>query len=394
VSPGIPTLPINETENFRTSNPTASPATAATIDEGRLWSQAERNSGVLFYRDGGMSSQFLFQPSEASLWLFGDSPISDGAVVFGSTAAISTANPQDFSANASGQSGAEVTEVPTGRSCADGSCQFLTNPTDLSCPQLRGEVRWPTGVAHEPGPSTRVVITFVDVCTETSTVEGSGLLEYDPAGNRITSGQVRPFVSSPISSQLPPPMELGSPLFYKNDGFVYFLSSECDSTEFGGCTSGKLFVSRVLDSARAWRDASSYQWWTGQAWADTPALATSVLPTVRGLGPFGIGVGDFSRVANAPATFALIVMTDIDGGFEVLESNSPTGPWEPALAGRVPDNCAAPPGNTLTCRTLELHPELSTATRLVFSWFSVDDYDASGPNDAIGGHLRLGVIPW
>jgi hypothetical protein len=382
--PGTPATDLDATVNFRTANPSASPATVATVDAGRVRSSGEAAFGVDYYRDGGQSVRFSSNPPR-SLWLFGDSPVSTGEFIAGNTAAIGTFVP--------GQPATSLTEVPTGNRTVKGSSQFLPTPTDLPCP---GGVNasYPGGAAARPG-STTLVVSYVDLCLGAAgsvIYQRSGLVEYDPASNRFSANRGRPFTSSPLTSTLPIQQHLSSPVL--SDGFLYFFPFACVRTVFLGCAEGRVYVSRVSSLPASWASSASFRWWAAGSWSSDATRATSILPAGEPVGPFGANVGDFSIVPGAPARFALIEMTDIVGGFKVLRSPSPTGPWTTVAVSRAPDGCGRPPGQLFFCRTFEVHPELSSSSRLVYSWFSVDDYDHANPKGSAGGHVRLASIPW
>jgi hypothetical protein len=54
----------------------------------------------------------------------------------------------------------------------------------------------------------------------------------------------------------------------------------------------------------------------------------------------------------------------------------------------VPETaCLGGPNNGNNCYAIKGHPELSTSSQLVYSWYSPDDRGGFG-------HIRLGVLDW
>src|SRR2546427_827752 len=78
-----------------------------------------------------------------------------------------------------------------------GPAQFLPNPANLTradgsaCTVSSAgyPAAWTSGVAQEPNGSSKLVITYAEVCVDSGAlrVEGMGILEYDSANNTIVS---------------------------------------------------------------------------------------------------------------------------------------------------------------------------------------------------------------
>jgi hypothetical protein len=71
----------------------------------------------------------------------------------------------------------------------------------------------------------------------------------------------------------------------------------------------------------------------------------------------------------------------LGGGFQVWTARSPAGPWTLLQTGRVPSTCS---GGEFGCYALIGHPELSTKSDLLLSYF-----DPGGL-----GHLHVAAFPW
>jgi len=95
-----------------------------------------------------------------------------------------------------------------------------------------------------------------------------------------------------------------------------------------------------------------------------------------------VNVADFSASGRG---LVLIEQTDIGGGFTVYQSRAPTGPWRRITSGRVPCG-ASRDGPADLCRAIIGHPELSTRSLLVLSYF---DPGASGR-----GHVVVDAFAW
>jgi hypothetical protein len=197
-----------------------------------------------------------------------------------------------------------------------------------------------------------------------SVLERTTLAEYDPFNNTFTS-IAYPFVALPLGVGVPSQVQFHSPVF-GNDGYLYV---------FAG-----LSIARVPANPASWGNGSNYRWWTGTTWSTDMTQATSVVP---GFSPLGITVNDFSQ--NTSHKYVMLAQTGFaTAEFKLYEATSLTGPWTAGRAGRVPDVCA---GGGFGCYALIAHPELSTNTKLVYSWLS--------PGDRNGAqHLRLGDVGW
>src|SRR5580700_11733860 len=131
----------------------------------------------------------------------------------------------------------------------------------------------------------------------------------------------------------------------------------------------------------AWSDPLSYQWWSAGPsgpWTSDAAAATSI---IAGSKPSGVSVADFAAVGRR---FILVEQTGIGGDFTVYQSSSPAGPWKKITSGRVP--CQPGAGYANFCRAIIVHPELSTRTQLVLSYFD--------PAAEAYGHVMVAGYRW
>ena len=281
---------------------------------------------------------------------------------------------------------------------------------------------WSSGGAQMPG-STKLLLVHSDVCVSGSAgfaYEKLHILQYDPATNLISNDST-PFLAAPLIAGLSPQEMLASPVF-GNDGYLYLYSFTNVCMDNPGCSAKTVVHPNAIYAARvsanpltmSWKQKSSFEWWCGTAppcplgpsrtpgWTGVEADARSVVafPTVtlpNGLrvvqGPFGhfsagyYGANSTHKYVITAEAPPLVAGQQVE--FMAFESSTPYGPFTFTLAGAVPDACL--PGHG--CYAVYGHPELSTSTQLVFSWFSSDDrLDAFAY--PLVGHVRLGAVGW
>jgi hypothetical protein len=348
-------------------------------------SQFETHWGASLARDCGFSRRL---PGNQSLWLFCDTAIYDftGALtgfIGGTTAAEGPFSP--------GLVPSQLVEVPSppgalaGRSSFIGPAPFLPNPTSLirangtpCTASTQGyPAAWASGMAQEPGNASRLLITYIEVCVDNGAilVEGFGLLEYDAAHNTIVGGPTEVF-RAPAGTELAAQRQLGSPIF--SGGNLFLFSSVCDSSAFGGCAQGRIFLSKVAATPSSWQRGQSYSYWTSgsPSWTSNIQLAKSI---VSGATPIAITVDSYPGKG-----LAIVEETSIGGSFRVWKAPASTfvgswtlGPTRSSLAG-----CDAASGLNL-CRALTGHPEISTSTTLLMSYYN-----------PASNHVQVVGIPW
>jgi hypothetical protein len=87
---------------------------------------------------------------------------------------------------------------------------------------------------------------------------------------------------------------------------------------------------------------------------------------------------DYSSVGQG---LALVEETSIGGAFRVWHATSPPGPWNLGPTSKVP--CTSGNGALNFCRALIGHPELSTSSQLLLSFYD------PGTN-----HVWVAATPW
>ena len=330
-------------------------------------------------RDGGYS--VAIPGSGQAVWFFGDA-FWDGGYLLGSTAAAGPAT--------RGRVPTELSEIPTPPAAVEapnaGAPQrFLPVPDGLVAPDgtpCLGRVgsapaSWPTGAALVPG-TYNVLVAYLDVCLtlpRTMTVQRFGVAEYDPLHNRVVA-QRTVFDASRLP-RLPFPLALGSPVFAA-DGYLYLYGSTCDDTasSSGVCVSGRVIAARVPAWPAYWRDGGSYQFWTGGAWTADWSQARTVLPDARPAGL--VHVADTGELGKG---LVMVEQLDLLGGYRVWRSSSFTGGWSPVASGFAP--CSHGEHQVDMCRTYAAHPDVSTTSALLMSYF-----------DPGQSHVGVVTVPW
>jgi hypothetical protein len=360
---------------------------------GLVLSNYERATGDTVPRDCGYSSPLPGKPGW-SLWLFCDTAVTSdkGTRIDRLILGTDTAAAGPYRA---GQAPTRLTEIPTPPAAAalpsDGAPEpFLPAPQGLLRPGGTAScsgagaypAAWITGVAREPaaasagaGDRGQLLISYNDYCVTGAsgslgtdvpgslTPEGSGLVEYDPATNQLGSPE-QVFGSTP-GLALPVQQVLGSPVF--DGGYLYQFGFCSAGTLPSGCAGGTVFMVRVQATPAAWRNPLSYQYWTGSGWSLDPNTAASVLPAGH---PLGVSAGDYTAAGHG---LVLVEQTSLGGDFQVWQASSPTGPWRHLRDGRVPCRAARQKeaaGAGDLCRAVIGHPELSTRSRLLVSYFN------------------------
>ncbi len=369
---------LDATANFRT----AGSGTKATIDLGALASTADTASAPIS-RDGGFSVPYASNPP-LSLWLFGDTQQNHfGFIPYG------TAIEGAFTA---GRAPTGLAEVPTPPAAPHAGIAYPSPFFPAPAPLLKLDgtacgtpgtyaADWVMGGAALPG-SSLLLLVWGELCIESSplafTLERVAFAEYDPATNVFVRVD-HPFVASPLNAAVTGSKAVASPVF-GGDGYLYVFAAECVGSFCS--TKGAVDVARVPADPSSWSNGASFTWWNGSGWTSDSAAAASVIPGVRPLGGL-VQVADYS--ATSAQKYVMMEQTGIgSGAFQAWEATSPTGPWTAGPAGVPPDACT---GGIFGCYALYGHPELSTSSQLVFSWFSVDDRDGYG-------RVRIGAVDW
>ena len=373
----------------------------------------ELGGTVSLARDCGYSAPLPASPGR-SLWLFCDTPVyvrNPGArgraswtlqrFIPGSTAAVGlTVGRSGPAGQAPGPLSEITTPAPagfrtgTGTATADAPTPggapepFLPAPaglithTGLPCGAGPSSyaASWVTGVT--PVPATQdLLVTFNNFCVLSDSgeflPEGFGLAEYDP-GTGTLRHRVTVFSLANLGVA-PAAKLLGSPVF--SGRYLYLFGPMCRALAYGRCATGALFEARVPARPGSWTQPQAYQWasrGSPGSWTSDATAATSI---VAGATPSGVSV---TRFAGAGHGFVLVEQTAIDGAFTVYQAATPVGPWRRLRSGRVP--CRTGAGFVNFCRAIIGHPELSTRSRLVLSYFN--------PAAGAHGHVMVAGFRW
>ena len=238
---------------------------------------------------------------------------------------------------------------------------------------------WISGVSGAPPAAVgNLLIAYDDFCvtgsSDAPTAEGFGLATYDPARNLL--GPVALVFSSGFGMPLAQQQVLGSPLVGA-DGYLYLFGFCQAAPPPAACGTGQVFLARTVAAPAYWGNPLMYQYWTGGGWSPLAAAAGSLIPAGH---PLGISVGDYAADGHG---LVMIEQTTLAGGFQAWQARSPAGPWRRLLSGRVPCTRGAEPGTEGLCRALIGHPELSTRSDLLISYY-----------DPGNGHLGVAAYPW
>jgi hypothetical protein len=301
-------------------------------------------------RDGGVSVSL---PDGRALWVFGDTPQYQyqhgkwilARFVHGSSAA-------EVSFTEGSPPAAPFQEVGVGRahSANDHPTQFLSSPVTY-LPDGSGRLcnqanagptasaeRWPTGGALLPD-GTNVFLPFVDVCVTSALayrVEGWGFAEYDWKANKFSVGATDVFAPAVSGTAIPTSQYMGSPIVAHDT--VTLFSETC-------CSPGSVYTTTIAADVAALADPASY-----------------VLQPVSGLpATFSLSVAPPSQ---SQPHLTMYWASDTRGQYRIFTAAEPSGPWSQQAMGTLP-RCDT---TRVSCDTIEVHPELSSASQLVVSY--------------------------
>ncbi|WP_162907444.1 DUF4185 domain-containing protein [Allorhizocola rhizosphaerae] len=370
------------TQNFRT----ASANTVATVDIGRVLSTADTTDRPIG-RDGGHSIAYS---STEALWVFGDTAQRNGPAFL----AYGTAAKGPYQVGVAPTGLSELPRPPAApQPGLTSPANFFPAPTGLVTPDdppvpcgstgsNSYSAAWISGGARIPN-TNRVLLIWAEICVAIGDgrgwpVERWRMADYDPATNRFVRF-FTPFVANPMRAGLPSTLTPSNPVF-GDDGYLYLFGTKRNPDA--------IFTARVSANPDAWGDPANYRWW-GRPGGASPQWTTdhaSVVSLVSGVEPWGVYVGDFSGVGGGRRLAMLVKDSFYDSPhLRIYTAGSPLGPWTAGPVGRVPDNCQ---GGGFGCYAFNGHPQLSTSTSFVFSWYSPGDRQPDG------GHIRLGTIRW
>ena len=358
-------------------------------------------------RDCGYSQPLPSDPG-ISLWLFCDTAVHGAnsqlqwrwlAQINGSTGAEGPSTPGEVPSDLSelATPGSGMPAMPN----HDGPAQFLPAPSGLvtsgglPCDPANGgyPASWISGVTQDAANPSDVLISYDNYCvpivpsSNELTGEGFGLAAYDPASNTLDS-QVTIFASSG-GRPLGPQLLLGSPVF--SGAHLFLFASYCPQHNHVGlaCTAGSggnaVYLARVGATPASWQDAGDFRWYaSSSSWTTSASSAASVIPAAA---PLAVNVQNFSALGHG---LVLIEQTDGAGGFTVYQASGPAGAWSKLTSGKVP--CAIE-GDSL-CRAIFGHPELSTSSRLLVSYYDPAARPQYNPAAGAEGHVMVAAFPW
>jgi hypothetical protein len=380
------------------------PTLAAQADNAppsQVLSNYESSTGADIVRDCGYSAPLPAEPT-SSFWLFCDTAAygfnsSDQwtleSFLPGSSAAEAPDNAGEVPSDLSEQTtaGSSLPTFPNN----DAPEQFLPTPSGLEtsaglpCDAANDAyaASWSTGMTADAARRSDLLITYVNYCVSTDSdseiAEGFGLAQYDPATNTLNS-QVTVFSSTDTS--IPAQEQLGAPIF--SGSRLYLFGSNCGEVYDATCVASSgdaVYLARVPASAASWSTPGDYQWYSGpSSWTAADTSATSL---ISGATPLSVNVANFASVGQG---LVLIEETDLVGAFTVYEASSPAGTWTEKTSAQL--NC--PNDGDSFCRAIIPHPELSTSSDLLVSYFDPVEPPYYNPSESTEGHVMVASIPW
>lgn len=342
-------------------------------------------TGATLQRQGGLS---VALPKGHDLWIVGNSSSSattssqSDALIASSTVVKGRYTPgrapifPTASKPAGATAGAKVGGKAGATAGATAPTQLIPTPTNTYIPDGSGRActpangalyttRWPTGAALID--TQTLYVSYTDVCAMSAgfiAVEGWGFMTYGWKNRRILSQPIDVFPPAASGAALSPERAYQSPIVA--DGKITLFTSQCTSF-FLLCLAGTVSTTTISSNVQAMAVPSNYV-----SHPSVPDASAQWMPV------------DVS-VAAYPGGLRLIEQTSLAGTFVVFSSASPTGPWHPVYSGSLPGCSSTPAG---FCSTFVGHPELSTGTSLVLSYFKPD-----GPGSTGIGYVYLARVP-
>ena len=368
---------VGATSTSARAESAASPRAASPSFVGPLISHAE-NATTSWGRDGGITVPL---PNGRDFWIFGDTPryqyVSGkwklNAFIYGSSGG-------EIAYTSGRKPSGQFSEVVPRRavSARNQPSQLLPSPSlyipdgsGRACNKANGGPstganRWPTGAALMPD-KTNVLIPYIGVCVINATkftAESWGFALFNWKTTRFSAVKD---VWKPKKSgaSIPPILNRGSPII--SGSKVTFFSGDC-------CTQkSHTYATAVPANVSALSRQSSY----------SPRAIAHLYPSPN------MAVVAASKTQRH---LTMYQMVDSRGRYRLLKASKPTGPWSVLSSGVLP-RC----NRGYQCISVELHPELSTASKMLVSYYQPD----FGPGVATKhphphpplGHVVLAYLP-
>jgi hypothetical protein len=338
----------------------ASPVPAVPVFLGPVVSQAETPTAAIG-RDLGIS---VGLPNGKDLWIFGDTPgyrFMNGAwklmsFISGSSAGMIRYTPgKRFTT--------PLFEVIPGKKLAKANkpTQFLPTPlvylpdgsgrvcTKANGGNSAGMARWPTGAALMPD-KTNVFVPYMDVCVVDAAnyqIEGWGFAFYNWKTNKVgvPVDVIKPQVNG---APIPQSQYYRSPVVIGNT--LTLFTETC-------CAPASVSTTTIPTNLFALANPASY-----------------VSNPIPGMGPpYMLSV---SGPTKTQPHLTMYQALDTQGHYGIYTASAPSGPWTQTTSGYLPRCVTA----TVPCNSIALHPELSSKTRLIVSYY------VTGYGPGVGKH--------
>ncbi len=332
---------------------------------------SDETASLVVSRDIGISVPL---PDGHDLWLFGDTRLDQR----------NRAGGWDLVDFVDGSTALETQsargQVPHGDEFpAATPTRFIPVPTDVyftdgsGRPCVKGvsdaafSARWPTGAALMPGNTSEVLVTYSEVCVSYpaggsphDVTEGWGFLLYNWRAGRIDSGPVDVVKPQASGAEIATSLRFGSPVI--DNGALTLFSLAC-TPRYLGCLDGHVWSVTMPPTVAALSNPASYS---------RRLLSTDAPGSWQ---PLTISVGRY------PSGLRMIAWNSIAGNYKIFSAESLESTWHLDEAGVLP-GCQ---NETKFCFALDGHPELSTPTDILVSYFD----PGSGPT----GHVVMSSLP-
>jgi hypothetical protein len=322
--------------------PSAAALTPSTLNiSGAAGVHLQQTRFAKLDRDGALSVPL---PFDRTLWIFADTT-GDAFSLKGSTAFAEGNDPN------------RTVETLNGY----GGVLALLPEATAACPIGQTTSAWPTSAVGVPQSATKtmIIIYYQANCAILGTTYalprtmGVAVLWYDavdpgaPPAAKVLNQSVFPLASRAGSGGVP---GYGAAAVYnKDDGNVYVYACDYNAQGAETCRVGRTWAGNVATP-------STYTYFNGSTWVPDPFAAVPVgIGGIISVGPNVQWVPQMNRYvsSNMPYSFSNV---------EIRTAPNPWGPWSTAATADIGD-C-----HGTVCRTVALHPQLSTSSSLAVSY--------------------------